>query len=164
MSEKEKRALSRWDPFGELEPFFGDPFFAGWSGLREFGAPRLARMLEEMFGVVPARAGGLAPALDVVEDEKQYTVSVELPGARRDDVTIECHEGVLTIRGEKKSEREEKKEQRRWVERRYGSFSRSFRLPANALEDQVRATFKDGVLTLVVPKREEAKPRVVNIQ
>jgi HSP20 family protein len=158
MSEKEKRAVSRWDPFGELEPFFG------WSGLRDVGSSRLARMMEEMFGVAPTRAGGIVPALEVSEDEKQYTVSVELPGARREDVTIECQEGVLTIRGEKKSEREEKKEQRRWVERRYGSFSRSFSLPANALEDQVKATLKDGVLTLVIPKREEAKPRVVNIQ
>jgi HSP20 family protein len=71
---------------------------------------------------------------------------------------------VLTIRGEKKSEREEKKDQARYVERRYGTFSRSFSLPSNASEDKLEASFGDGVLTIRIRKKEEAKPRVINIK
>ena len=71
---------------------------------------------------------------------------------------------VLTIRGEKRNEREEKKEQSRWVERSYGSFSRSFTLPSNAVADRVKAEFKDGVLTIEVPKAEEAKPKAITIR
>jgi HSP20 family protein len=71
---------------------------------------------------------------------------------------------VLTIRGEKKSEREEKKEQTRWIERCYGSFTRSFTLPANAQTERVAASFKDGVLTIEIPKRPEAKPRAISIK
>jgi HSP20 family protein len=153
----ETRSVARWDPFGDLG------LFEGWGSLRDPGGPRLTRALEEMFGARPSRPGGIAPALDVVEDDDQYVVTMELPGASKDDVTVECHEGMLTIRGEKKSEREGKKEQHRWVERSYGSFSRSFALPANAAGDQVKARFKDGVLTLEIPKLEQAKPRAVRI-
>jgi len=81
-----------------------------------------------------------------------------------DDVTVEMKDSVLTIRGEKRAEREEKKEQSRWVERSYGSFSRSFTLPANAASDRVKAEFKDGVLTIQVPKAEDAKPKVISIK
>ena len=71
---------------------------------------------------------------------------------------------MLTIRGEKKSEREGKTEHHRWAERAYGSFSRSFTLPSNALADRVEASFRDGVLTLTIPKTEESKPRSVTIK
>jgi HSP20 family protein len=157
---KESRALARWDPFSELD------LWEGFGPFREFGlgSSRLARMMEEMFGMRPARAGRLVPALDIAEDDDGYVVTIELPGAKREDVTVECQDNVLTIRGEKKSEREEKKEQHRWVERTYGSFSRSFTLPPNARADQIKANFKEGVLTLTIPKAEEAKPKVINIQ
>ena len=104
------------------------------------------------------------PAVDVSEDDAKYCITVELPGASKDDVTVEHHDNMLTIRGEKKSEREEKKEQRRYVERTFGSFSRSFSLPADADADQVKATFENGVLTLAIPKTEADKPRVVAIK
>ena len=116
-----------------------------------------------MFGR-PARRGQLAPAIDVSEDDGHYVVSVELPGVGKDDVTVECHDGVLTIRGEKKSEREEKKEKSRYLERSYGAFSRSFTLPPNADPDRIQASFKDGVLTVTIAKTEEAKPRVISIK
>ena len=131
--------------------------------LRDPGVPRLSRALEEMFGLRPSRPGGIAPALDVAEDDDGYVVTVELPGASKDDVMVECHDGMLTIRGEKKSEREGKKEQHRWVERSFGSFSRSFALPTNAAGDRIKAHFKDGVLTLEIPKLEQVKPQTIDI-
>jgi HSP20 family protein len=162
MAKKEKdegSAPARWEPFRDLD---------AWAGFRpgqdwDLGTPRLSRMMEELFGARP-RAAGLAPALDVVEDDKSYIVSVELPGAKKEDVNVECHDNVLTIRGEKRSEREEKKEQRRWTERTYGSFSRSFTLPSDTDPERVQASFKDGVLTVTLSKSQEAKPRVVHIK
>jgi len=138
--------LTTWDPFGDLEVFSRwDPFRRG---LRSFGDPSMR----------------WTPSLDVSEDDDQFTITVELAGASKDDVNIEVQDNVLTIRGEKRSEREEKKEQRRYVERSYGSFSRSFTLPANADGDRVEATFKDGVLTIEVPKREDSKPRTIAVK
>lgn len=162
MSEKkEAKSVARWDPFGELE---------GWESLREwpfreFGAPvRLGRMLEEFFGARAGRRGQLAPAIDVSEDDGNYIVTVELPGAKKEDVTIECHDRMLTIRGEKKSEREEKREKGRYLERSFGAFSRSFTLPATADPDRIQASFKDGILTITIAKSEEAKPKVISIK
>jgi len=96
--------------------------------------------------------------------EKHYTVTVEFPGGKKDGVQVEVREGVLTIRGQKKSEREERKEHRRWIERTYGSFMRSFTLPENANAEHVDASFKDGVITLAIPKTEAVKPRSVTIK
>lgn len=156
MKEKEKDrpsegGLARWDPFRELE------LFSPWSPLRE---SRLARL----FGETGAARGRLAPSIDIAEDDDRYVVTAELPGAKREDITIEMHDQLLTIRGEKKSEREEKKEHSRYVERSYGSFSRSFTLPANANADHIKASFANGVLTVEVPKSEEAKPKVIAIK
>jgi HSP20 family protein len=158
--EKDRKggALARWDPFGELD------LFESFGPLAEMRWPRLSRLMEEMWGGRAGSAGlGLAPAMDVTENDDSYVVSLELPGVAKEDVSVELHDDLLTIRGEKKSEREEKKERRRWVERRYGSFSRSFTLPRNAAGDRVNASFKDGVLTLTIPKSEESKPKTVKI-
>ncbi len=102
--------------------------------------------------------------MDIHENDKQYIVTVEVPGGKKDDVTVEVQDGVLTIRGEKKSEREEKKEQRRWVERSYGAFTRSFSLPADADADHVDASLENGVLTVTIPRTEAAKPRAVRVR
>ena len=158
-SPKSAPKPARRDPLWELEPF------GRWDPFREFGLPsRLSRWMEEAFGGAPGTRGRLAPAVDIAEDDAKYVVTVELPGTKREDITVEAHEGVLTIRGEKRSEREEKKEQSRWVERTYGSFSRSFTLPANAETERVSASFREGVLTIEVPKAEEAKPRAISIK
>ena len=150
MSERETTsAVSAWDPFRELD------IFPRWSPFR--GASPLQGLLDE-------RAARWAPSMDISEDDDQFTITVELAGGNKDDVTLEIHENVLTIRGEKRSEREDKNEQRRYVERSYGSFSRSFGLPANANADGVHASFKDGVLTVTVPKREEAKPKAIAVK
>jgi len=147
---KEARSLARWRPFGELEAwprwFAEGPFSNAF--LRSWGEQDRAFL----------------PAMDVSEADGHYAITVELPGSRKDDVHVELHEGMLTIRGEKKSEREEKKEQRRYVERSYGSFRRSFRLPSDADAGRLDASFKDGVLTITIPKTEEAKPRTIAVK
>lgn len=156
MAEKEKRPASRtpapWDPFAELD------VFEGWSPFREMGllGPRLRRLFEE-------RPAAFAPAMDLSEDDGRYVVTAEIPGVAKDDVHVEVDEGVLSVSGEKRSEREEKKEKRRWVERSYGSFHRSFRLPADADADRIAARFEKGVLTIEIPKTEQRKPRVVSV-
>jgi HSP20 family protein len=138
-----------------------------WSPFRELALPaRFGKLVDELFadnaGIAFERA--LSPAIDVSEDEKQYVITAELPGVRKDDVTIELHQGVLTVHGEKKSEHEETKARRRWVERSYGTFTRSLTLPSDALADRVDAAFADGILTVTVPKSESAKPRTVAIK
>lgn len=164
MSKKDKKekqagasggSLAAWQPFGDLGEW---PF-----GRRSRRLERLLRELEEEWPGIRSE-GGWAPALDVHEGDGKYAVSVELPGARKEDVTVECQDRVLTIRGEKKSEREEQNEKRRLVERRYGSFSRSFSLPADADAEKIEARFENGVLTLTIPKTEAAKPRAVAIK
>ena len=159
MAEKEAKSIARWDPIAELD------LFRGWSPFREYGAlpSRLARFFGEGGQQVPF-TGRFAPSVDIAEDDDRYVITVELPGSKKEDVTVEMNDRVLTIRGEKRNEREEKKEQSRWVERSYGSFSRSFTLPPNAVADRVKAEFKDGVLTIEVPKAEEAKPKAITIR
>ena len=88
---------------------------------------------------------------------------MELAGAKKEDVTVEAHDQVLTIRGEKSNERSDENEQRRYVERSFGTFSRSFTFPANADAESVKASFSDGVLTVEIAKREEAKPKTIAV-
>ena len=126
------------------------------------------RMLEEFtrdLGFNPQHGEpAFQPSLDVSESESAWLVRTDLPGVELADVEVSVTGNVLTIRGEKKSEREEKKEQRRYVERTYGSFSRSLRLPADADAEHVDASFKDGVLTIRLPKVEAAKPRAIAVK
>ncbi len=151
------RAVEAREPFGELRDW--RPLGAGFPARLE----RLLRQFDEDWHG-PSTRGGWLPALDVHETDDQYAVTVELPGVAREDVTIEFNEGLLTVRGEKKSEREDKKEKRRFIERHYGTFSRSFSLPSDADADHIDANFKDGVLTLTIPKTEESKPRTIAIK
>ena len=134
----ERSALRPWSPFG--------------------------RLLEELWSDRLPAAARWSPSVDVAENDAAYVVTAELPGAKKEDVSLELHGDVLTIRGEKRSEREEKNERRHLVERTFGSFERSFTLPQNADGDRVAATFKDGVLTVTIPKTEAHKPRQVDIK
>jgi len=156
MANVEKAVGPRRDPFSELE------LFGRSSPCHRVGSSWL--LLDEFPGDAATRIRCFAPSVDVTESTDEYVVTAELPGAKPEDVTVELHEGVLTLRGEKRSERDERKEHARYVERVFGSFSRSFSLPQNAAGDKVQASFKDGVLTLRIPKREEAKPRTIAIQ
>lgn len=123
----------------------------------------LQRAMDDMmgtFGMDPwARRDGfeLTPRVDVTEEPEAYHVSAELPGVKKDDVQVTLHEDVLTIRGEKKEEREEKKKDYYQAERSYGSFSRSIRLPGDVQADKIHASFKDGVLDVQLPKSKEGR-------
>jgi HSP20 family protein len=155
--EKKEETRSPARRSWEIEPWsvFGEGFLSG----------RMGRMMEDAFRDWPARGErAFVPAIDVAEGEGEYTITAEIPGARKEDVHVELHEGVLTIRGEKKSEREEKKERSRYVERSYGAFSRAFTLPRDADADRLEAGFKDGVLTVTVPRTEAAKPRQIAVK
>jgi HSP20 family protein len=106
------------------------------------------------------------PAVDVRETHDEVHVTVELPGMKSEDVTVTLENGVLTIGGEKKQERQEGKDEGDYYlfERRYGRFERSFTLPRTVDAEHIRARFEDGVLTITLPKAENAKPRRVQIE
>lgn len=97
----------------------------------------------------------VAPASEAKGSDGSYTISIELPGVAEDDIQLTTEDGVITIKGEKKTQREEKGDTWFFSERQYGSFSRSFRLPPDADEAGIDAALKDGVLTVSVPKKEE---------
>ena len=107
---------------------------------------------------------GFSPAFDVSETSEEFTVKAELPGIAEKDIDISISDGILTIKGEKKQENEEKNACYHTVERRYGSFSRTMRLPTDVDAEKVDATFKDGVLKLALPKSEASKPRKIEIK
>ena len=96
------------------------------------------------------------PVVDIVEKDKQYLITAELPGLDADNIELKIANNTLTIKGEKKQEREEKKENYHFSERRYGSFQRSFTVPAGTDADKIEASFKNGVLTVTLPKTDEA--------
>jgi HSP20 family protein len=104
------------------------------------------------------------PAVDIAEKENEYEVNVELPGVSKDDVKITVESNVLTIRGEKKQEEKTTKNGYRRIERSYGSFQRSFRLPDTINAGKIDAVYKDGVLTVTLPKAEEAKPKQIEVK
>jgi HSP20 family protein len=150
-SEKESKGLSIWnEPFGEFGLLRGrNPF---------------ARLFGDLWDERHLAGLRWSPAVDVAENNASYAITVELPGAKREDVSVEVHGDVIEVRGEKRSEREEKDERRHVIERSYGSFSRSFSLPANADAGRIAASFKEGVLTIEIPKTQESKPKQVDIK
>ena len=127
------------------------------------------RLFDDFFGrdffVEPFRGmGEWRPAMDVAETDNAVLVKTELPGLDAKDVEISLSGDVLTIKGEKKEEKEEKTKSFHRVERHYGSFERAIRLPASVKADKVEATFKNGVLTIELPKTEESKAKSVKIK
>jgi HSP20 family protein len=100
----------------------------------------------------------MAPASDASADEAAYRITMELPGVEEKDIDLAVHDGVVSVKGEKSATREEKGETWFFSERQYGSFSRSFRLPADADGDKIEAHLKDGVLSLTIPKRATSAP------
>ncbi|MBI2071488.1 MAG: Hsp20/alpha crystallin family protein [Gemmatimonadetes bacterium] len=123
------------------------------------------RVLDRFFNQPAGTQAFWAPAVDVRETNDEIHVTTELPGLAPEDVHVTVENGVLTIGGEKKQELQEGKEEGSYhlFERRYGRFERSFTLPRSVNAEQVKARFQDGVLTIVLPKAEEAKPRKVQI-
>ena len=103
--------------------------------------------------------GEWLPSLDLSETKNEFVVKAEVPGMTSKDIDISLAEGVLSIRGEKKQEKEEKEENYHFVERSYGSFRRSIRLPGGVQSDKIKASYKDGVLKVTFPKSEEARKK-----
>lgn len=104
------------------------------------------------------------PPVDIVEDEKEILVKVELPEMKREDVKVVVEDGVLTISGERRMEKEEKNKRYHRIESEYGSFLRSFTLPVATLGDNVSADFKDGILKVHLPKDTKAAAKAVEIK
>ena len=103
------------------------------------------------------------PIVDLAENEDGYEVYAELPGLKKDEINISLKENVLTLTGEKKHEDESKKKNYHRIERRYGKFERSFHIPKNIKSEEIKAKFKNGVLTISIPKAEEAKPKEISV-
>ncbi|MEW5944764.1 MAG: Hsp20/alpha crystallin family protein [bacterium] len=104
------------------------------------------------------------PPVDVREDDDEIVITAEAPGMKEKELEVMVEDGTLTISGEKKFENEDKREGYHRIERRYGSFKRSFRLPAAVKSDDIRADYRDGVLEVHVPKAEEAKGRKIPVK
>ena len=102
--------------------------------------------------------------MDIAETEQEFTIKAEIPEVDKNDVKITIDNGVVTLQGERRQEKEEKGKTFHRVERYYGSFSRSFSLPDNVDEAAAKAAFKDGVLTLQIPKREASKPKGIEVK
>ncbi len=127
------------------------------------------RAIEEFFGGLPANTPGETatrpwqPMVDIVETEQAYLLHVELPGLSREDIAITLESNVLRLSGERKLDDDAQKLTFHRLERAYGTFGRSFTLPTQVAADRVEAAFKDGVLTISVPKAEQARPRKISI-
>lgn len=125
------------------------------------------RMFDRFFDGLPASTGAggqaLTPVVDIDETDKEMVITAELPGVSDKDVDVSLIGDVLTIKGEKKSEKEHKNGDSTYVERRFGSFSRSLRLPFEVKDGQVDAQFKDGVLTINLPKPTDMQRSVRRI-
>jgi len=109
-------------------------------------------------------ADWFAPASEAGSDDNAYRIDLELPGVKKDQIEISLHDNVLIVKGEKRSEREEQKGAVFFCERQYGAFQRSFRLPPDAEGDKVGASFNDGVLTLMIPRRQPDVPKAQRIE
>lgn len=105
-----------------------------------------------------------APSVDISEDDREYLIKAELPDVKREDVKVTAQEGMLTITGERKFEKEEKGKKYHRVERAYGTFGRSFWLPNEVSPAKVSAEFKDGLLTVHLVKDEKAKPQQIEVK
>jgi HSP20 family protein len=138
-----------------IRPFFG---FRGFRG-------DLDRVFTDFIGDnTEERLGVFNPAVDLVDTGESLQVKVELPGVKKEDVQITLKDDVLTIKGEKKVEREEKDENRYYVERSYGSFSRTLTLPTPVKTDEIKAGFEGGILEITLPKDEEVKTREIKVE
>lgn len=106
---------------------------------------------------------GWTPALDVYEDKENFTVKAELPGMKKEEIEVSLHEGMLSISGERKSESKREEAEVHRTERFFGRFQRTVNLPAAVAAEKVKAAYKDGVLTITLPKTEEAKPKHIDV-
>ena len=145
-----RASISRFEPF------------RGVSTLQD----QINRLFNETFDRT-SEEGNLttwAPAVDIHETEQELVVKADLPGVKPEDLDVRVENNLLTIRGERKFEKKVNEQNYLRVERSYGSFSRSFSLANTVNTEAIKADYKDGVLTLSIPKREEAKPKQIKVQ
>ena len=146
--------LTRWDPFRELSN-------------AQDRMNRMQRFFRESYNPEgPEEAlttAGFAPPVDIYEDEHNITLKIEVPGIDENDIDVRIENNTLTVHGERKIEKEEKEENFRLVERRYGSFTRSFTLPNSVDPGQVNAHYDKGVLKINLTKKAEAKPKQIKV-
>ena len=153
-------SLIRWNPMRDLATFPADVTNVQREINRVFDNFFRGGMLDD--GSLGASMW--APAVDVQERDEAYQVKVELPGVDKDDVKITMEDNILTIRGEKKQEKDSKNSNYHRVERSYGSFQRSFTLPTSVKHDKIEASYKDGILSIALPKAEDAKPKQIEVK
>lgn len=145
--------LTRWSPTRDLLS-------------EEFN--RLNRMLSSFWNdTTPETSlfkGEWSPAVDISEDKDAYYLHFELPGLTKEDVKVNYEDGVLTVRGEKKAEQKEETKNYHRIERCFGMFERSFRVPSKILDNKIDAKFKNGILEVTLPKAEDAKPKEIEVK
>ena len=142
-------SMAIWDPFHAMEELV--------DRYNRSARKSLVKYDDKSFEV-----GDWMPTVDISETDDAFVVKAELPGVEKDDVSVKIEDGVLTIKGEKKSEIED--EQKHRIECTYGSFVRSFTLPQATKSDSIKAEYKNGILNLVIPKSEEVKPKEIEIK
>lgn len=143
-------SLVKTDPWRDIEDIFN-----GFSKYMAF--PRRG-------GQDILATGDWTPKVDITEDKKEYLIKAELPEVKKEDVTVTVDNGVLTLRGERRHEKEEKDKRIHRIERSYGSFARSFTLPENVNESDIKATYRDGMLNLRIRKTEKSKPETIEVK
>ncbi|MCS7158683.1 MAG: Hsp20/alpha crystallin family protein [Blastocatellia bacterium] len=144
--------LVRWNPFREM------------ARLREEMDRLTSALFSETMPEITFARSVWAPVVNIAETDDNYIITAELPGISKDDIKVTYENGILTIQGEKKQEKEEKGKTWHRIEAVYGAFERSFRLPSLIQADKISAEYKEGVLTLTLPKAEEAKPKQITIK
>lgn len=142
-------AIVKWDPWREMEDLF-DRY------AKSAGLPRSASQ-------EPLATQDWSPRVDISETDGEFLIKAELPEVKKDDVHVSVDNGVMTLRGERRQEKEEKGKKFHRIERHYGSFSRSFTLPDNVDASKIKATFKDGMLNLQLPKTTKSKPKSISV-
>ncbi len=140
--------LTRWDPFRDLARMQDE----------------MARLFEDRLPYRSGESVGWTPACDIYEDGEEVLVRADLSGVEPKDVDIRFENGVLTLRGERKLEREDKRDNYHRLELAYGTFTRSFSLPGTVDPEKIRAESKNGVLLIHLPKRPEAKPKTIQVK
>ena len=140
--------LTKWDPWREINR----------------AQEEMARLFDDRFVLRAGESLGWTPATDIYEDEEGLSLKFELAGVEPKDVDIRFENGVLTIKGERKLEQEEKKENYHRVELSYGAFNRSFSLPPTVDADKIRAESNSGMLVVHLPKKADAKPKSIQVK
>jgi HSP20 family protein len=155
--------LIRWNPLRDVTAWHPVHDLAGeLSNMQR----EIDRVFDRFHGSTTEDGGTpmFIPAVDIIEREGNFDIRVELSGVKKEDVKITVQNDVLTIRGEKKQETEKKGDNFHRVERAYGTFERSFTLPSMVHSDKIDASYNNGVLTVSVPKMEEAKPKEIEVK